>query len=42
MNIHKAKLRGGLLASVRATFLVSMKLGPEDRSQSWDHHWNIS
>jgi hypothetical protein len=23
-------------------FPVSMKLDPEDRSQSWDHHWNIS
>jgi hypothetical protein len=32
MDIHKPRSRGGLLASVQATFPVSMKLEPEDRS----------
>jgi hypothetical protein len=31
-----------LLASIWATFILSMKLDSDDYSQSWDHHWNIS
>jgi hypothetical protein len=42
MYIHESRSRGGLLASVWPTFLVSIKLDPEDCSQSWDHNWNIS
>jgi hypothetical protein len=40
--IHKPRSRSGLLASVSATFPPLMKVDPEDRSQFWDDHWNIS